>query len=401
MTSVATKYDASSSFLARVCASLTIPRPPRGYWAKLEVGRAPAKPELPAPRPGDALEWTRDGSFPRIALPTSLPLPPASSSTRNQRKVGGHKLLVGARDSFDAPVELDSGHLRPRERCVVDLFVSRAALTRALDLAKALFVEIEGRGHRVAFASFGSCVRPSVDERSGNRPHDEYRHGTWSPDRPTTAYVGPVTIGLTIFEFSEEIEVVYHEGKYLRRSQLPLAARANQASNMWTTRRHMANGQLCLRASATQADVAWEQKWVEAKKGELKSRAEEIVAYLESSAPSLLALIDEAKRQAAIRLREWEEEQERWRIEELERLRAENLQGSRTELSDIIAAWAEARKVEDFFADVERRLTSFPPADHKRVLERIRQAREMLGGVDALARFRDWRTAEERLQADE
>lgn len=61
MTKVAARYGVSSSFLARVCERLNVPRPARGYWAQLEVGKAPANPLFPEPRPGDELEWSRDG----------------------------------------------------------------------------------------------------------------------------------------------------------------------------------------------------------------------------------------------------------------------------------------------------------------------------------------------------
>lgn len=40
MTKVAARYDVSSSFLARVCERLGVPRPPRGYWEQLRVGKA-------------------------------------------------------------------------------------------------------------------------------------------------------------------------------------------------------------------------------------------------------------------------------------------------------------------------------------------------------------------------
>ena len=33
MTTVALKYEVSSSFMARICTRLKVPRPPRGYWA--------------------------------------------------------------------------------------------------------------------------------------------------------------------------------------------------------------------------------------------------------------------------------------------------------------------------------------------------------------------------------
>jgi hypothetical protein len=35
MTTVA-NYQMSSTFLARICERLNVPRPPRGYWAQLE-----------------------------------------------------------------------------------------------------------------------------------------------------------------------------------------------------------------------------------------------------------------------------------------------------------------------------------------------------------------------------
>ena len=43
MTKVAIRYNVSSSFLARVCERLNVPRPTRSYWAQLEVGKAPAR----------------------------------------------------------------------------------------------------------------------------------------------------------------------------------------------------------------------------------------------------------------------------------------------------------------------------------------------------------------------
>ena len=53
MTKVAEKFEVSGSYLARVCTELRVPRPERGYWAKLAVGKAPQRPALPEPLPGD------------------------------------------------------------------------------------------------------------------------------------------------------------------------------------------------------------------------------------------------------------------------------------------------------------------------------------------------------------
>lgn len=45
MTKVAERYDVSGTYLARICTLLNVPRPPRGHWQKLAVGKAaPRKP---------------------------------------------------------------------------------------------------------------------------------------------------------------------------------------------------------------------------------------------------------------------------------------------------------------------------------------------------------------------
>lgn len=57
MLKVAQDFGVSSSYLARVCTELRVPRPERGYWAKLEFGKNPARPPLPAPQLSDITEW--------------------------------------------------------------------------------------------------------------------------------------------------------------------------------------------------------------------------------------------------------------------------------------------------------------------------------------------------------
>ena len=47
MTKVAAKFSVSGSYMAPVCSILNVPRPERGYWARLEFGKAAARPDLP------------------------------------------------------------------------------------------------------------------------------------------------------------------------------------------------------------------------------------------------------------------------------------------------------------------------------------------------------------------
>lgn len=59
MTKIADHHRVSSSFLARVCARMNVPRPPRGHWVKLENGIPSPQPPLPEAGPGDLQVWRR------------------------------------------------------------------------------------------------------------------------------------------------------------------------------------------------------------------------------------------------------------------------------------------------------------------------------------------------------
>jgi hypothetical protein len=77
MVKVAEKFSVSGRYMARVCSVLNVPRPERGYWAKLEVGKAPVPPALPEALTGDQLSWSPEGDPPatrvRAVTATSAP----------------------------------------------------------------------------------------------------------------------------------------------------------------------------------------------------------------------------------------------------------------------------------------------------------------------------------------
>ncbi|MCL4761636.1 MAG: hypothetical protein KJ018_07605, partial [Burkholderiales bacterium] len=75
MIKVAEKFEVSGSYLARVCTELRVPRPERGYWAKLAVGKAPQRPALPEPMPGDPVVWSRTDELPAAAVLKPRPAP--------------------------------------------------------------------------------------------------------------------------------------------------------------------------------------------------------------------------------------------------------------------------------------------------------------------------------------
>ncbi len=54
---IGSRFGVTATYLARVCDELRVPRPPNGYWAQVEFGKAPPKPPLPAVRAGEQTAW--------------------------------------------------------------------------------------------------------------------------------------------------------------------------------------------------------------------------------------------------------------------------------------------------------------------------------------------------------
>ena len=119
MLKVAARYGVSSSYMARVCTLLNVPRPERGYWAKLSVGKVSPIPPLPDARSGDQIVWSRDGQPIKVARP--LPCPPSTSSQRRPRpstsRPSQHPLINGAKAHFEAGrLSHEGDYLKPAKK---------------------------------------------------------------------------------------------------------------------------------------------------------------------------------------------------------------------------------------------------------------------------------------------
>lgn len=213
MIKVAEQLGVSGSYMARVCTTLNVPRPGRGYWAKLAVGKAPTKTPLPDARSGDPLHWPNTGE--------ALPAPPKKQQQPQVRRKARiaiprtyiHTLIRGAKAHFDNSRTIEEGaYLKPYKKLLVDVTASKACIERALEFANELFNAFESAGHRVVIARNDEHVsRPTIDEREvRDKPRDRYYYsGLWSPYRPTVVYVGGLAIGLAIVETSETVLLRY------------------------------------------------------------------------------------------------------------------------------------------------------------------------------------------------
>lgn len=400
MLKVAKRFEVSSSYMARVCTHLDVPRPERGYWAKLAVGKAPVKPALPEALPGNELVWARTGDERVFNRPRhKLPAAPRQKRTETRRPLPAiHPLIVGAKPLFAAGrLSWDIGYLKPAKRLLPDLAVTQTGLDKALSFVNLLYLALEEAGHRVVIAPQGEQLqRAEFDVYDPPGGRNRYNN-LWSPQRSTVVYIGTVAIGLTVIEMAEEVEARYVNGKYIRLTDYVAPKRGRYAIDSgWTSKHSFPTGRLLLQAYSPYQRAKWKAEWRESRDHPLVDRIPTLVKDLKRAVPELIRLIEEGERQAEIERQKLEEQWAQWRREEEERRITKALKDSTDELHQVIGLWSEAKRQEAFFLDAEHRLAELPTEVREAGLERLRKARALIGSVDALELLHHWKSPQER-----
>jgi hypothetical protein len=407
MLKVAKQFGVSSSYMARVCTFMHVPRPERGYWAKLQFGQTARKPALLAARAGDVLSWGRGVNL--VDAPRTVPKAPATGSVPTRKRIRKHgelhPLVWGARALFEAGrVSYWSEYLRPNKKLLVDLVVAKTGLERALSFADALFWHFEDCGHRVTIAPehehfWRAAVDPHEIPKKSNG-FDTPSH-IWSPRRPTVVYIGSVAIGLTIIELSELADAKSINGGYERLEPSVAQQMKARDRDSWRYCTHdFTSNRVCLQAYSPYRIAEWTKQWRETKGGDLKKQIPTIVEELVHDTPAIVQLIEEGERRAAIERQKWEEDKKRWEREAAERRAAEALLKSKQQLMDFIDSWGKARRINEFLAEVAASLP-FVDGDLRQEFEnRLERIKTMIGDTDPLRGLREWKSPEDFLSED-
>jgi hypothetical protein len=172
VTTVARSYGVSGRALAKVCRSLGVPVPGRGYWARVAAGQRPKKQPLPPRKPGarTVVHGTRHALSNEQVQALAEAGPRLSALSLNKEPgratapaVGPHPLVQQATAWLTRGKPDATGIVACLNRRCVAIQVSRAQLERALLVMDAVLKAFEAAGYRVEVTT---PTRTEVTRRS-------------------------------------------------------------------------------------------------------------------------------------------------------------------------------------------------------------------------------------------
>lgn len=397
MLCVAKRFNVSASYLARICTRLNVPRPARGYWTKLAVGKAPPRDTLPAALAGDEISWNPDGGMANVARASAV----VPKKPGDPRKVASraafppptaHPLLANARPLFLAgSVTISGDYLKPSKRLLPDLQVTKATLDPALELINALFLACERRGHRVTLASIGeqiSRLAPDTRDKPDRRP---FHNNLWSPCRNTVIYVTGTPIGLTLFEITESTEMTYVNGKYVRKQDRVAPKSFRSHVEGWTSMQEIPCGRLCLQAYASYYDSQWNRQWKEARQGEFLTTIAALVGNIERCQPEADSAIQTGRQRAESEKRRLDAMFAKQKMEQEETKRLKAIADSRNELMTVLNLSEQHDRLARFISKIEAEALQTDAHNRLRLQTWITEARKLIGKDSTLSTFMGWR----------
>lgn len=160
---LARRYGFSDVWLARVCRNYNIPRPPRGYWARIQSGQKVPRTPLPKEKedpsiwlnvrpPGSKEQrvmedeaFSRRQAIPKISVPEMLKAP--------------HPLIEASSRILDTCASDSTGIVIPPGGQCLDIRVSRESIPRSLLIMDALIKTLDAMGFETSISEKSTRVK--------------------------------------------------------------------------------------------------------------------------------------------------------------------------------------------------------------------------------------------------
>jgi hypothetical protein len=284
MIQLAAQYGITGTGLAKICARLNVPCPPRGYWAKKAVGKPVVQYRLPEPEADTPLQVT--------ITPAPPPAPPSKAQTELQQQIesarAGHSgLTVSAR--LARPHPIIAGWLAEHDRKKQEALRERDPTTRRMMQPEA-FTEMNRRAHRFLDALF-----KAIEPLGFTVKTEPYQR--------------------VYFEFANE-RVDYQlreKQKQVRRPLTDNEKRWSYAADRGWIQELQPTGVLIFTIKTWLAD-GMRREWKDEADKPLEDHLPEIIAILSLAGPFL---VKQRQERAEAERRRWEEENRRYRERQL------------------------------------------------------------------------------------
>lgn len=167
MSKLAREFGLSDVGLAKICKKHDIPRPPRGYWARVASGQRVSRTPMPNPKNDQKIkikpscgnsvyngthlqhQENQELGIPDIGVAQSLRSP--------------HPLVAKSVELIEVSKEDEDGIVKPRSGAL-DVKVSRKLVKRALRIMDALIKSIENQSYRVVIRGKETWLKLQSEE---------------------------------------------------------------------------------------------------------------------------------------------------------------------------------------------------------------------------------------------
>lgn len=149
MTVISKEYGLSDVGMAKLCKRHDIPRPPRGYWAKVEHGQKPSKVKLPNPDQDATINihgQSKKQVDSQIQTQVDMAISKLGPISVRDHLRGCHHLIGEMREYLGTREVFPTGIYKVTQEAPLDLKVSKTNMHRALLIMDALLKAMESQG---------------------------------------------------------------------------------------------------------------------------------------------------------------------------------------------------------------------------------------------------------------
>ncbi|EAO8199359.1 hypothetical protein E2X98_18885 [Salmonella enterica] len=393
-------YSISKEQLTKRCAELRIPRPLAGYWKAPAKGAAPSVPALPDLKSGKVEKSPRKTSQ-AIPPPTKISSKVAAPAPRKRARAAGsgYSLIDNLKTYLPVSSVTKDGYYKPTKKKLLDLNVSETGFNSAIDFLSRFFAALGKQGYWVRLAEGNEGLHcQSIDIKEDPKEGGLRYDSLWRPCPASIICVGDMLFGFSLAEMTEYVPAKEINGRYIRDETMIRWMRGKYDKPFRYVIRHaLPTGRFLLQLYSPYSSTLWQVQFRQTKQCGLVSQIPKIISAMHDAVPLIKNQLEEARVKAEAQRIQWELDEKRYREKERIRREKEAYNASLAELKAIMVQWAEDKRIEQFFREVELDAAMLDGQRKGLVMERLRLARLFLLGNTAVDRLLKWEAPMERL----